>query len=508
MQSDFEAQTFDLIGQIRKNHLILFAALFAFIWIVHRAVVQSITIDEANTYLRWVQPDEPAHWEPNSNNHVLNSLLIRFFVWMFGLNHFTVRIPALIGAAIYIIAQFKLSGLLGLGRFQRLMLFLCCVYNPFVMDYLTAARGYSLALAFLSVAMYQLAALLILQEESPRDILRRAAIISAAAGTAICANLTFSYASLFLLLIFGAFSAARIWKSGDLRVLMRLGSMGVLPILAILLIFAGSALTRFPKNELFWGARSLSESWRDIRSASFLELNPYLVNPLLAKILEALQGRLFQALAIFAAAYVVLLPFARRWLLKPQGKARLQFAISLIAVLTATVAACWLQHKLLKIPYPLERMTVFVVPLATITVGAAIGALPSGGSPFRALRGFGVAVLGVSAVFFVGEIRDHYFRECKEQADARAAFLFVRDLCRKSGTHEVATDPNLTSALKFYKAQFQANELELIYSETMPADKDVYIALDYRYGNVLRDQGLRTIWHGNTSDALVFIRDH
>ena len=39
--------------------------------------IQSITIDEADTYLVWVARSNPSHWEASSNNHVLNSLLMR-----------------------------------------------------------------------------------------------------------------------------------------------------------------------------------------------------------------------------------------------------------------------------------------------------------------------------------------------------------------------------------------------------------------------------------------------
>ena len=83
-------------------------ALFAFVWAVARACVQSITIDEADTYLAWVARPNPSHWEAASNNHVLNSLLMRLFTSVFGVSHLTVRAPALLGAAIYIAAIYLL----------------------------------------------------------------------------------------------------------------------------------------------------------------------------------------------------------------------------------------------------------------------------------------------------------------------------------------------------------------------------------------------------------------
>src|SRR5271165_4913848 len=83
-------------------------ALFALLWAVARACVQSITIDEADTYLVWVARHDPSHWSPASNNHILNSLLMRFFTAVFGPFHLTVRAPALLGAALYIAAAYLL----------------------------------------------------------------------------------------------------------------------------------------------------------------------------------------------------------------------------------------------------------------------------------------------------------------------------------------------------------------------------------------------------------------
>ncbi len=85
-----------------RNWSLIVTACFALIWIFHRAFVQSPTLDEANTFHRWVAPDSPSHWEPHSNNHVLNSTLMRLCIWLFGLSRMAVRAPALLGGVVYI----------------------------------------------------------------------------------------------------------------------------------------------------------------------------------------------------------------------------------------------------------------------------------------------------------------------------------------------------------------------------------------------------------------------
>jgi len=113
--------------------------LFAFAWAIVRASVQAATGDEAGTYVFFVARHDPYQWFPAANNHVLNSLLMRGFVSVFGLSHLTVRAPALIGALLYIAAAFGLSKLVSFRWSVRLPLFVCLVYNPFIFDFLVAA---------------------------------------------------------------------------------------------------------------------------------------------------------------------------------------------------------------------------------------------------------------------------------------------------------------------------------------------------------------------------------
>jgi hypothetical protein len=80
--------------------------------IVARACTQSVTLDEAESYLGFAGNTWPAQWTPSSGNHVLNSLLERLATSIFPLNELTLRAPAMIGAAIYIGSAFYLCVLL------------------------------------------------------------------------------------------------------------------------------------------------------------------------------------------------------------------------------------------------------------------------------------------------------------------------------------------------------------------------------------------------------------
>src|ERR1017187_3009590 len=169
-------------------------ALFALAWAVARAATQSITIDEADTYLSWVyRPGQL--WAQVSNNHILNSLCMLLSTSLFGLSEITVRLPALIGAALYVAAALYLTSLMASNRALRWALFVCLIYNPFVFDFFVAARGYSMAAAFLVWALAIPAGALIGKiEGAERSLLRACIASSLCAAVSFAANFAFAFA--------------------------------------------------------------------------------------------------------------------------------------------------------------------------------------------------------------------------------------------------------------------------------------------------------------------------
>ena len=122
-------------------------------WAIVRAHVQAITIDEAVTFTNFVRPASPAFWTAHANNHLLNSILTWGFARVFRASNLVARSGALIGAAIYILAAYFLSALIAARFVLRVFLFICLVFNPFIFDFLVAARGYGLASGFLLSAI-------------------------------------------------------------------------------------------------------------------------------------------------------------------------------------------------------------------------------------------------------------------------------------------------------------------------------------------------------------------
>lgn len=370
-----------------------------------------------------------------------------------------------------------------------------------------AARGYSLALGFLCLAIYLLARTLIrLAKPTQWEILNHARAVSVCVALSFCANFSFAYANAFLLL-----AAFFTWlfprRNCGTIACSRLALACAFPAFVVIYVLVGSVLSTFLRDQLFWGGHSIAKSWNEIHQASFEQapFNEYLVNPSLGNFLRSLQAHIVGSAITLAVVYFVLLLWTRP-LRSFQAKSRLLLAGCLTAVLVLTLATHWLQFKFLKIPLPLERTSLFLVPLSMAIVGAVFSVAPSNVME-RAVRGLGTVILCIASVFFIGTLRDSFFRMWRSGADVKAAFPVILKLCRKVGVREVASDQNIAASLNFYKLLYRADDLsEFPNLDNMPSGKAIYVLFQQQYADFIRTEGLQVAYHGPTSDLVVAIR--
>ncbi len=163
--------------------------IFLFLASVYRAWALSVTMDEAYTYLSFVAPPLRqilTTYAPN--HHVLYSLLAKASVQGFGLSEFSLRIPSLIGCLLCFAATACLGRTL-FGKGWMMLLSVCLIaLNPLIFDYMSQARGYSLALGIFLFCVFYCVRFFF---ETP---LRRPLWLAAAGtalGLSLAANLAF-----------------------------------------------------------------------------------------------------------------------------------------------------------------------------------------------------------------------------------------------------------------------------------------------------------------------------
>jgi len=140
------------------------------------------------------------------------------------------------------------------------------------MDYLVAARGYSLAVAFLVFAIAEGARFKARSNPVTADGKEvSCVVISCCMGLSFCAN--FSFAVVDFATAMGLF----VWIGGT-KPSFRTVAAFLLPGLVLAICLVGPVMYHWPHGELTWGAKSLGEMRRSVIDAALFEPNPYILN--------------------------------------------------------------------------------------------------------------------------------------------------------------------------------------------------------------------------------------
>jgi uncharacterized membrane protein len=351
--------------------------LFAFGVAVYRAKVQTIAHDEALTYEWFLDQGVYEVLRYNPANHVLQTLIAKPMVKVFGVSEFTLRVPTLMGSAIYLIAVYLLCRkLFGEGLVLVLSTAMMAL-NPQVMDFMAAARGYSLGLAGLTVAMCAFARLADRGKFDPGDKEWRwgCAVASIALALAVAANFTNIVPATCLAVSFSVVALggiAAVFRFRD-RVLRDFAKYFLLPGAAVGFCILWPFLIQARLSQTKIQLDKASDAIRDIFNASFLYkwtedvfnslgAAPSAAGSWLERVTELGANFLLPLLFCFVLIGLVLAFRAPADSEKHRSAQCRIFAGAAIGSVILTVAL----HFATKVNYPFSRYCLFVVPLFTI----------------------------------------------------------------------------------------------------------------------------------------------
>lgn len=468
------------------------AAAFALVWSVLRAAQQAITLDEADTYLWFGGREAKFIWYPFPNNHVLNSLLIWLSTHVFGVSALTVRLPALLGAALYIsIAYFLCRAITDRFALQFATL-ICLVYNPFVLDFFAAARGYSLADAFLMAA---LAIPVWHTRASRKSVPVSSALASAAIGLSFASNLSFAFVDSAALLVIVIWAIRQRGPDSMLRII----GCCTLPAVVVSLGMCGYPIAHYPRKELWYGARSFSEMTESLVDASLYRLGGPLAN---SEALKSVGRWLLLALGVLCTFRLTLGSLDREFRRKVQAR----IAASVAGILILTLIAHYLAFRVAKLPLPMTRTGIFFLPLCTLLI-AIVAASPAE-SPLSRLLGHAIAgVFLCLAAHYLLCLRYTYFREYEKAADLKEVYRVIERLNETYGIQDFTADGAYRSPLNFYRAVSKTDKFPPLpgYPGMVPPGKAVYILHGPYYRAFMDEHKLVVVYRGRISQVVVAV---
>jgi hypothetical protein len=450
------------------------AAVFAMVWAVVRACVQSVTQDEADTYFWFASKSANYIFHPFPNNHVLNTLLIWITTRVFGLSTFSLRMPALMGAALYIFVCYFLCRRLRL----QLPVFICLVYNPFIFDFMVAARGYGLANAFLMAAI----AVVVWN--------RSYALASLALGLSFASTFSFAFVDL------AAFFALLTWaiRRRETESVVRIVGSCVLPGLLVALLLCGYPLTHWPKGELYDSAHSLREMIGSLVDASLYQLNPRFLEIELYTLMDFLKPLLLPVLGALCVCQLVL--------------TRERFAAALSGIVAFCVLLHWVAFRFDVFPLPMTRTAIFLIPLCTL----AAGVIAASTARSRVSEWLGRGITGVFiclACYFLLCLRLTYFKDYKDDADTKDVYAVLARLNHAYGVTDTAMDGLYVAPLNFYRVLSKKEtfpEFSYVWSQDFPTGKSIYVLHSGYYREFIEKERLSVVYRGKSTEAVVAVK--
>jgi hypothetical protein len=482
--------------------------VFAWVWAIIRAQVQSMTGDEAESYELYVAGGR--HWTPAANNHLLNSFLESATTSVFGLSNLSVRAPALLAAAVYIVIAFWLARLVSRDWRVRIPLFAWLVFNPFIFDFFVAARGYGMATAFLMLAV---ALPMWCHQGLIKGRRRPVTVVCALSSVALALSFTANFAFAFVigavglaLLGWAMFLAAAACPPPQRPSRPRLLAAVALPALAAVLLLPSWTLLHWPPGQLFDGAHSLRETIRTVVEASTFRPNENLLNPLLLPKIEKIKGRLIPYTCLVALVQFVLV-FALGRKIRDRRTAWLGGAAAALAgIVGAALLAHWTAFRLFGLLLPWHRTAIWIVPPVTLLIGIA-AALPATSRITIIGHRAVLVMMFVTAAYFLVCMRLTYFREWEYQRDLKKVYDVVACYNHNKGVRDVETGWWYHAGMNYYRLLSGRENFRPFTSHLKHTGGGPLYVLNGAFeGDFIEAEKLKIVYHGEASDIVVAVR--
>ena len=309
----------------------------------YRAATFPFTHDESLSYASFTW--EP-RWAATTNNHFLNTVLMRGSAALFGPSELALRLPNVLAHGLYVVGVLLVlarvrSAIVAIAGFAWLAL------NPFQLDFFFLARGYGLAAAFLMLSLHFL---MRAQESKPGGR------VATWAGLAALSAALAVFSSFVLLEFFIPLVVAVTWvliTDASLRQFTRGRTAVAIGLAAasasVLSWILVKAFAYQDRGQLYWGGSGgfIADTLTSLVRCSLYGVvgTVWVPRLVVACVVIAFAG------VVAMAAY---LGFGR--------KEASPFALVSV-VLASAVALPVLQHVLLQAKFPIERAALFYVPL-------------------------------------------------------------------------------------------------------------------------------------------------
>jgi len=348
------------------DRAVQFLALLAFAYTFIRASILSITHDEALTYLISASTsfrDILAYNLPAmSNCHLLNSVLIKLLTGILDVSELTIRIPALIGHVLYLAGIYNILKFF-LKKTRLIFGMVLLLFNPFMLDFFSCARGYALGLGFMSLGLLFLFRR-IKESRYAKDI-KNTSLAIALLTISVFSNISFfnvflSVATVFMFLeVSESISVIKNRQSALLFLKQFLKCfLPLAPGILLLWVAYAQPIIKMSKGqEFYYGG---TEGFWQNTVKSLAEVTLY----------GRVYPRLFIGIELLIAGVIIIALAALVYKLAVKSQFNLidKYLSCILAILFISALSIGLQHILFNTKYVIERTAIYFIPLFYLLV--------------------------------------------------------------------------------------------------------------------------------------------
>jgi len=372
---------------IRQDKLkvagVIFVSLVVYIFIVAKASVASFTHDESYSYLHFIGykfMDIISNQGAFSNNHILNTLGMKYASQFFGSSEIALRAPNLIALVIYFIYGWLLVR--SFSGWQSISVYTLLITNVALIDFFGLARGYGLSIGFMFMSLYHLNA------SFSGKMNLNLALFNSGSLLAILGNFTMVIFYFSGLLIFNVIAFLELYKDGKKIRLFRLNKVNIIAFFILLIILYEPIRKAVKFNTFDFGGKNgfITDTVSSLIYHIFMNIHfseGWMVITRMALLL-----------IVFMSLMIIIFNLVRR------GKAFLvnyrKFIITNLLLISISFATI-LQHLLFSTDYLVGRFSLFLVPLLILNTGYLLDYL-SGIRPGHVISG-AVVILALLSVF-------------------------------------------------------------------------------------------------------------
>ncbi|MCB9308575.1 MAG: hypothetical protein H6567_00780 [Lewinellaceae bacterium] len=355
--------------------------LVLFFLIIREAIFLPLTHDEYSTILVSYQPlwDIITYKDPIPNNHILNTILLKCNIIIFGDHLISNRLHNILSFIPYFVFSVLIARKLSRNTILSMMFVLMVNFQPFVLDFFCVTRGYGLSIAFQMASLYY--ALEYISNSHSKHY--GLALLFGAIGVMANFTLLNFYIPLLGLLIYYSFKGNSHQKQHNFKKELVLG-LGITLLLALISILPISKMVN-TNQFVFWSSNNF-------------------FNDTIVPLFTSLRVGVFYfhwSHTVYSIVLIVLLSFlvllvafvSKNNLRKNKYLLFSSFLLLLVLIYNN------MQFYLLKVPFLNARTSLFFVPLVALFLYALILTLSE--QSIKLSKGIAIFIIVVCTQHFV-----------------------------------------------------------------------------------------------------------